>query len=199
MSKRRDTRNEILQLTHELFLTRGFNGFSYQDLADRLGIRKASIHYHFPSKEDLGVAMIDNFQQELSTWSGNLDAIDADPVAKLDALFQIYTDIFKGQGQICMVGACSAEWNTLAEPVRNKMMAVMAGQRTWLVDLIKEGRHTGSFAPGTDALPLARLVYASMQGALQLARVQSDESMLHMVIRQLKDLVQGNVPATTTA
>ncbi|MDJ0838022.1 MAG: TetR/AcrR family transcriptional regulator [Acidobacteriota bacterium] len=199
MSKRRDTRNEILQLALELFLTRGYNGFSYQDLADRLGIRKASIHYHFPSKEDLAVAMIADFREELRNWSRNLEAKDAAPGQKLDALFETYRQMFRGKDQICMVGACSAEWNTLADPVRAEMGKVMKGQRQWLVDVIEQGRETGEFAPGTEALPLARFVYAGMQGALQLARVSNDETMLDLVIKQLNDLVRGNVAAETTA
>jgi TetR/AcrR family transcriptional repressor of nem operon len=53
----------LLKLGSELLLSRGYNGFSYQDLSERLSIRKASIHHHFPSKEDLGLVLLDMYRK----------------------------------------------------------------------------------------------------------------------------------------
>jgi len=49
-----DTAERILDIAQDLIQRRGFNAFSYHDIAAPMGIRKASIHYHFPSKADLG-------------------------------------------------------------------------------------------------------------------------------------------------
>ena len=59
--QRSETAEQILDLAETLIQTRGYSAFSYQDIADALGIRKASIHYHFPSKADLGVAVINRY------------------------------------------------------------------------------------------------------------------------------------------
>ena len=56
----RDTRMEIIDLAERLVRVRGYNGFSYRDLAEQIGIKTASIHYHFPTKADLGEAMVEN-------------------------------------------------------------------------------------------------------------------------------------------
>src|SRR3974390_1012687 len=74
--QRSDTAEQILDLAETLIQSRGYSAFSYQDIADHLGIRKASIHYHFASKTDLGIAVIDRYAARFGT---ALEAIAADP------------------------------------------------------------------------------------------------------------------------
>src|SRR5882672_12243087 len=64
---RSDTGEQILDLAEALIQTRGYSAFSYQDISDALGIRKASIHYHFPSKTDLGIAVVDRYVERFGT------------------------------------------------------------------------------------------------------------------------------------
>src|SRR6185295_2042375 len=73
--QRSETAEQILDLAETLIQTRGYSAFSYQDIADSLGIRKASIHYHFPSKTDLGIAVVDRY---VARFGGALAAIAAD-------------------------------------------------------------------------------------------------------------------------
>ena len=65
-----DTRQRILDVAEQLLLERGYAGFSYQDIADAVGIRKASIHHHFPAKEDLGRAIIERTRLRLNDGRG---------------------------------------------------------------------------------------------------------------------------------
>ena len=53
-----DTAARILDVAERLVQTRGFNGFSYADVASELDVTKASLHYHFPGKAELGQALI---------------------------------------------------------------------------------------------------------------------------------------------
>src|SRR6202050_5213821 len=74
----------ILDVAEQLAQTRGYNGFSYADIASQLGVTKASLHYHFPSKAELGRALIDRYQ---TNFGGALRAIDSGikkPTEKLD-------------------------------------------------------------------------------------------------------------------
>ena len=68
--QRSETAEQILDLAETLIQTRGYSAFSYQDIADSLGIRKASIHYHFPSKSDLGVAVVDRYMSPFRRRAG---------------------------------------------------------------------------------------------------------------------------------
>ena len=80
----RDTRRELLDLAETLVRTRGYNGFSYRDLAEQIGIKTASIHYHFPTKGDLGEALIENEREVFARNLAQLDAAEKDPRRRLE-------------------------------------------------------------------------------------------------------------------
>jgi len=56
-----DTRTQILDIAEQLARQRGFSGFSYRDISQPLGIRNAAVHYHFPTKADLGIALLERY------------------------------------------------------------------------------------------------------------------------------------------
>jgi TetR/AcrR family transcriptional regulator, transcriptional repressor for nem operon len=80
----RDARNELLGLAETLVRTPGYNGFSYRDLAEQIGITTASIHYHFPTKGDLGEALIENEREVIARNLAQLDAAEKDPRRRLE-------------------------------------------------------------------------------------------------------------------
>ena len=55
------TREALIRTAEQLMRTRGYSAFSYADLSESVGIRKASIHHHFPTKEDLGKALVEEY------------------------------------------------------------------------------------------------------------------------------------------
>ena len=86
----RDTRRELLDLAETLVRTRGYNGFSYRDLAEQIGIKTASIHYHFPTKGDLGEALIENEREVFARNLAQLDAEEKDPRRRLERFIQLF-------------------------------------------------------------------------------------------------------------
>jgi len=195
MRKRRDTRSEILTLARRLFISRGFNGFSYQDLAEGLGIRKASIHYHFPAKDDLGIALLDQHKAYLGESFAHVRG--GSPSEKLDALFAFYRHVVaEGDGEnICLIGMCSAEWNLLGEAMQNRLTEIIENLDTWLSRLIRAGQEDGTFKPDLDPDEVTHIVYSGLQGAVQFARVRNDPACLENVINRLDNLLRVNVPA----
>jgi AcrR family transcriptional regulator len=93
---KRDTREEILNCAEELLQCRGFNGFSYQHIAVQLGIRNAAIHYHFPVKDDLGVALVQRYRERFHHWSAMLEGVDA--WTQLQGYFSTYSDYLEADG-----------------------------------------------------------------------------------------------------
>src|SRR6201987_6515356 len=87
--RRSETAEQILELAEMLIQTRGYSAFSYQDIADSLGIRKASIHYHFPSKTDLGIAVVDRY---VARFAAGLATISADPSQSAMAMLDYYVE-----------------------------------------------------------------------------------------------------------
>src|SRR5436190_19106571 len=105
----RDTREEIFNSAEELWQRRGYNGFSYQHVAVQLGIRNAAIHYHFPSKEDLGVALVKRYRQRFSEWTVDV-ARRPSAWERMQAYFRTYVDYLDAQCKICPGGVLGSEF-----------------------------------------------------------------------------------------
>ena len=111
-----------------LVQVRGFNGFSYADVAAELSITKASLHYHFPGKAELGEALIERYAARFAAALAEIDARGADAPAKLDAYAGLYADVLRGQ-RMCLCGMLAAEYQTLPEPMRDAVIALLRRQR----------------------------------------------------------------------
>src|SRR2546421_11598103 len=95
------TAERALDVAERLLQTRGFNNFSYADIADELGITKASLHYHFPGKAELGQALITRYAERFADALGEINRDTPDAYAKLEAYTQLYADVLYGK-RMCM-------------------------------------------------------------------------------------------------
>src|SRR3989440_4221387 len=84
-----DTASRILDVAERLVQIRGYNGFSYADVASELGISKASLHYHFPGKAELGEALIGRYASRFADALEEIDRRGGEAPAKLDAYARI--------------------------------------------------------------------------------------------------------------
>src|SRR6267154_6700053 len=101
-----ETAEQILDLAETLIQTRGYSAFSYQDIADSLGIRKASIHYHFPSKTDLGIAVVDRYIARFGTALVAIAAeSDNSSMAMLDHYVGPYQQFAATADKVCLSAA----------------------------------------------------------------------------------------------
>lgn len=186
---REDTREAILEVAKELLQTRGFNAFSYQDIADRVGIRKASIHYHFPGKEELGVALVDRFRRGGRAWARNLAAQGASPREKLEAFFSYYRDMARQGREICAYGILSADYNALPDGMRASIQDFLEDHIRWLTDVLAAGREAGAFRTAGTPEDQALLVASAIQGAVQIARTAGDPRRYEASVDQLRHLL----------
>src|SRR5690348_7073831 len=115
------TADRILDVAERLVQTRGFNSFSYADIAKELGITTASLHYHFRGKAELGQALIDRYAER---FTGDLAQIDRDTpnaLAKLETYADLYSGVLKGK-RMCMCGILAAEYQTLPKSMRRSVL-----------------------------------------------------------------------------
>ena len=172
---RRDTREAILECAEELLQRRGYGGFAYQHIAVQLGIRNAAIHYHFPSKEDLGVALVRRYRERFGQWVASL-AEDLDAWARLQAYFATYR-AYLGEPQsadgcrLCPGGALAPEFCALPEPMRLETRLLMRDVQDWLGATLEQGRRDGVLQFNGDALDKAVEIGAALQGGIQIARM----------------------------
>src|SRR5689334_12550955 len=138
--QRSETSEQILDLAETLIQTRGYSAFSYQDIADALGIRKASIHYHFPSKTELGIAVIDRY---VARFDAALSALAGEPshatAVVLNFYVQPYLQFAGTPDRVCLCGAPSGEMLALPSEMRSRVEHFFKTHQAWLTKILKRG------------------------------------------------------------
>lgn len=184
---RRDTREAILGCAEELLQRRGFGGFAYQHIAVQLGIRNAAIHYHFPSKDDLGIALVKRFRERFRVWCEAVSA-HVDAWWRLQAYFSLYVEHLEpaaaGEGRLCPAGALAAEFAALPDAMRYETRLLMQDMQAWLADTLDRGRREGTIRFNGDAHGKAVELCAALQGGLQVARL-AGARRFHRLLDQL--------------
>lgn len=179
----RDTREEIMNAAEELLQRRGYNAFSYQHIAVQLGIRNAAIHYHFPAKEDLGVALVRRYRDRFREWC---DGINRETSAwnRLQAYFRTYIDYLEAECKICPGGILATEFEAIPEEMRQEARLLMREIFEWLVETLELGREQCTLNYPGDSRHKAVEIGAALQGALQVARM-AGKDRFHQVLEQL--------------
>jgi TetR/AcrR family transcriptional regulator, transcriptional repressor for nem operon len=185
LAEAKDTKAELSRVAMEMIQTRGYNAFSYQDLADRLNIRKASIHYHFPTKEDLGISLMEGSIERLTLWQQDIRKQDLSALTRMEAYFDYFANISANGVRICPCGALATEWNSLPVKLQEAVTKLLSTHREWIKGTLEKGRKSGEIAKTGTVEEQAQFVFASVQGALQTSRVQGNPGYFRAVTRQL--------------
>ena len=168
-----DTATRILDVAERLAQVRGFNGFSYADIAAELGITKAALHYHFASKADLGEALIDRYAARFSDALAAIDAGASAPPAKLRGYAELYADVLRNQ-RMCLCGMLAAEYPTLPGAMRASVVSFFDDNETWLQQVLEEGRGDGSLQFSGSTRDIARMIISCLEGAMLVTRPYGD-------------------------
>ncbi|HTO48448.1 MAG TPA: TetR/AcrR family transcriptional regulator [Burkholderiales bacterium] len=179
-----DTAQRILDIAERLVQTRGFNGFSYADIAGALALTKASLHYHFPTKAELGTRLIARYEHGFLEVLGEIDRTAADPRQKLARYAKIYADVLRNN-RMCLCGMLAAEYATLPRPMKDEMRHFFDENERWLVAVLEEGRRTGTLKFSGSSLDVARALVGSLEGAMMLARSYGELARFETVADRL--------------
>jgi TetR/AcrR family transcriptional repressor of nem operon len=174
----------ILEVAERLVQTRGFNGFSYADIAAEVGITKASLHYHFATKADLGRTLIERYS---SAFEGALQHIMQDlhePQLQLRAYVQIYAKVLADE-RMCLCGMLAAEFGTLPEPMQHALRAFFALNERWLASLLERGEREGCFVLRVPASEAASMLVSALEGAMLVARASGETTKFESAARLL--------------
>ena len=167
------TATQILDAGERLVQERGFNGFSYADIARELGVTKAALHYHFASKAELGDALIERYAQRFFDALGRVDLDVADAREKLRAYAQLYADVFRDD-RMCLCGMLAADYATLPDPMRARVVRFFDDNEVWLGRVLEEGRKAGTIRFKGSPRPVARTLIGGLEGAMLVARPYHD-------------------------
>jgi TetR/AcrR family transcriptional repressor of nem operon len=189
-----DTATRILDVAEGLAQVRGFNGFSYADIAAELNITKAGLHYHFAGKAELGEALIERYAERFSGALEEIDGSGAEAPAKLEAYVRIYADVLRDK-RMCLCGMLAAEYETLPEPMREAIVRFFDDNESWLAKVIEQGRQDGSLRGNGSATDEARTIVSGLEGALLVARPFGDVKRFEGAATRLLESLQKMAPS----
>jgi AcrR family transcriptional regulator len=167
------TKDEIVRLADQLIRDVGYNSFSYTDISRPLQIKNSSIHYHFPSKSDLGVEVIrraaDKFIAETIGWRA---------LTYKQQLSKIVGSYAQKQQShcVCLVGALSPVFDTLSPEMQQELKRIVVVMLDQLEDIMKKGREKGEFDYTGSPKVKAYMIQSSLVASLLLDRVLQDEA-----------------------
>ncbi|MES2098976.1 MAG: TetR/AcrR family transcriptional regulator [Pseudomonadota bacterium] len=172
-----DTRDRILRVARDLLQTRSYLGFSFQDIADQVGIRKASLYHHFVSKEVLGVEVIRVATQQFKDWTATLTGTPQD---KLNAYFTMYRKALRAGSGVCPAGSLAPGWDNIDEALRQAAREIRGVQILWLAGVMGglRGKAAAAVTPAA--------VFAGCQGALVSARMTGQPADFDEAVAPLK-------------
>lgn len=180
----KSTREQIVDEAEKLILSRGYNGFSYTDISGRLHIKNAAIHYYFPSKGDLGTAVIvkifEEFRKHAHAYKNKT------PTCKLQSLIEIY-ELNNSKKIVCFMGAMGPFSTSLPDSMQEALKEAGNYLLDWLTSILKEGSEQREFSFTEKPEDKANLLISSLLSALILQKTLK---------RNIFDSIKGAVVAS---
>jgi TetR/AcrR family transcriptional regulator, transcriptional repressor for nem operon len=185
----------ILDVAEQLVQARGFNGFSYADIAAELRITKAALHYHFAAKADLGEALVTRYASRFMAALAELDRQSGPPMARLAAYVELYAQVLRRR-RMCLCGMLAAEYQTLPAAMRDAVVSFFDQNEGWLAGVLRAGREDGSLRFAGAERDAARMIIDCLEGAMLMARPYGDVARFEAAAASL---LAGFAPAAGLA
>jgi TetR/AcrR family transcriptional repressor of nem operon len=178
-----DTKQAIMDAARLMVQSRGYNALSFRDIATAVGVKSASVHYHFPTKGDLGAALAQRYTEDAVAYFDALLAEDLD----VKACIRKYTDVFRGalvnDNRMCLCGIMAAERDDLPDEVRAEVDRFTDANIRWLVALLS--RQTPKATPRA-VKDRALAIFAAIGGAQLVARGRGDVALFDAALAAYK-------------
>ena len=191
MSANSNTAQGIIRCARDLLIAGGYNGFSYADIADVVGIRKASIHHHFPTKAELVKSLLVIYREEADTGMAALARNHPEPVDQLSTYIGYWAAcIGDSTATFCVCALLASQIPVLPAEIVSEVRSYFHALSAWLASALRKGAQDGSLVLNGTAEAEAELLMATVHGAMLSARTYGDASIFtaitHPLIERLR-------------
>ena len=188
-----NTRSQILDVAQDLIQKTGVNAMSYADISKAVGIRKASIHYHFPTKEDLIVDLLDRYSDQFSGLLNKIVVSEDTAIAKLNSYCSLFEATLSSgdQDKACLCGILSAELQTLNELVVKRITQFYRMNEMYLEKILQTGLDSGEFTFAGNNQAMAKLIFSLLEGDLLVSRADGGVTRIQKTIQQMMALIKS--------
>lgn len=169
-----DTKTSLLDSAEMLARQRGFDAFSYADLSRAVGIRKASIHHHFPTKADLAQALVTRYREAFMAALTGIEVAERTAGSQLSAYLELYKSAMKGGQQVCLCVSFSVSLDSFDPQVVRQVNRFHAESLAWLERVFEKGTADGSIINVGDLADEAYACLALAEGAQLIARASGE-------------------------
>lgn len=187
--RRMDTKTQILTTAADLLQKQSMNGFSLQDVADRVGIRKPSLFHHYRNKDALVADVID---AAIIAFRRRIEAVASQPAPRqLETFLAVYVSNIGAGSGLCPVGGILGDWDHLAPDIQQRAQRLLDLQQQWLEGIALSAGYAESKDSARD---WAEDVLMSLQGALVLSRVSRSPLPLERAVTRLRERTSRRKP-----
>ena len=182
MMMNKDTRTAILDAAQDLVQRQSISGVSFQELAKRTGIKKGSMYYHFESKDDLTLALLERATIDLHESFKRGES--KTPRQRLSYYFNIYRLYIIPSEKLCPGGAFAGEWDKLSQPVQEHVKKLLMAQSKGLRSVLEAGIESGDFKSHGQSLDeLTQWIVSCIQGCLLVCRIYDSKQAFESAVK----------------
>ncbi|MFZ6730681.1 TetR/AcrR family transcriptional regulator [Undibacterium sp. Ji42W] len=160
----------IIDAAQGLIQQQGYNGFSYDDVAKLVGIKKPSIHHHFSKKEELVTVLVQRYTHRFRGELLVIEGLHASPMERLAAYAAVFEQTFNRERRLCVCGMLGAESGSLPEAVADEIARFFKVNLDWLTQIMTDAQHAGLIKNNCAAESLAQTYLSALEGAMVLGR-----------------------------
>jgi len=175
ITQKPSTKEKILKEGRSLLQKHGYNGFSFQDIADKIEIKKPSLYDHFASKEALMIAIIHKYSEAFEAWTASVSSFS--PLEKIRKVFDIYYAFTCDKQKVCPILALMVDMRDLSKDVQKEMKVFVDTWLSWLEQQITEGQKNKMIRQDMPAPLLANFIYSQGMGCQFQSRLQNNPEM----------------------
>lgn len=185
-----DTKTSLLDSAERLARELGFDAFSYADLSREVGIRKASIHHHFPAKADLALALVTRYREDFMVALSEIERVEKTAGAQLATYLSLYQTALRGGEQVCLCVSFSVSLSSFDAQVVRQINRFHAESLAWLECVFERGQEDGSISLVGDPSDEAYACLALAEGAQLIVRSSGEISDFENVTKSLKSRIR---------
>lgn len=181
--RQNETAQRIMDAAELFTQTRGFNAFSYKDLQPQVGVKTSSIHYYFPTKQNLATALAERYIKRFFEALDEIDRKHKSPAVRLKAMGQIFIDV-AAQDKLCLCNMLASDLLSIPAEGMEALRGFFEKAEKWIAKTITEGVEAGEFQSRLRPRHMAAYILAALEGGLLIARTRKDVGYVRAVLDQ---------------
>jgi len=181
MQQLNSTAHKILDVAERYTQTNGFNAFSYKDLQNEVGVKTSSIHYYFPTKQDLALNMVERYINRFTETLNDIAESESDGFNRLRKLGDVHMQLVR-EGKFCMCGMMASDMLSLPEVVNDNLAGFFDLSQQWIAEAIELAKQQNQLRDTVHVRCSSMHFLASLEGGMLIARIKDDVEYLQDII-----------------